>query len=119
MRFIAIFFFLSIAAMADQTSPVPQWQIDNLNGLLAQQGQIQVLIQNLPDWQSLTNDRASYVTDKDAYTGSVAAVSDANTKQAIKQLAACVQDCQAQISDLKRVILAIVNSTTNNAIISQ
>ena len=79
----------------------------------------QASIKSLPDWQALKDDRASYVADKSTYASNIMAVADAPTKTAIKNLAACVQDLQAQISDLKRVVLAVANSTTNTVIIGQ
>ena len=38
---------------------------------------------------------------------------------AVKALAACVQDLQAQVLDMKRVLLALSYNTTTNPVISQ
>lgn len=81
--------------------------------------QTQAAITALPDWQNMASNRAAYVADKQDYTNKVAQVSDATTKQAIRAQATCVQDLQAQISDLKRVVLAIANATTNSAALDQ
>ncbi len=80
---------------------------------------VQTSIIALPDWQDLKTNRAAYVVDKVDYTNKVSAVSDVPTRQAVRALAACVQDLQAQIDDLKRLLKAVVNVTTNNTVLNQ
>ena len=112
-----LFALAMLAAAAAIAAPIVE---SNPAGVsVRRQAAAQEGIKSLRDWVSLTNDRAAYVADKAAYTGQVAQVTDVQTRQAIRALAACVQDCQAQINDLKRVVLAIANGSTNNAIINQ
>lgn len=111
---IAIVALVAVAAVAGPIIEDNPQGIDAGRAVATQQG-----IRALPDWQALKDDRAAYVTDKATYTGLVAQISDAPTKQAVKALAACVQDQQQMIADLKRCLLAVANSTTNNAVIGQ
>lgn len=74
-------------------------------------------IRSMPDFIDLTNQLAQYTADKIVYTGQVAQVSDAQTRQAIKALADMVQDLKQAVADQKRLIKALANSTTNSAVV--
>ena len=90
-------------------------------------------IRQMPDFVDLTNQLAQFVVDKQAFTNDravfgvdVASVSDAATKQALLDLRALHNDQLAMQTDLKqacadmkRLIKAIANSTTNNATLNQ
>ena len=76
-------------------------------------------ITNMPAWNDYQTNRAAYTTDKATYTGTVATVADANTKQAIRQLAAMVQDLQAQIIDIKKTSSANAYGNTNSPVVYQ
>ena len=109
--------FSCFAFADDLPSGSPSGQIASVQS--AMDRDIRQGIRALPAWASLTNDRAAYLADKADYTNKVEQVSDANAKRTIKALAAMVQDLQAQINALKRIQLATINSTTNNAVINR
>jgi len=120
MRTFAILLVLLTGlAMADMIVSVDTRALTPITSQLSAQANVLVNIRALPDWQSLTNARADYATDKGDYTNKVAQISDAPTKQAVRALATMVQDLQQQISDLKRVVLALSYQTTTNTVIGQ
>lgn len=126
-------FIVSYAAAALTVVAAPQAGYREPTIAQDQAQAVQTSIRQMPDFVDLTNQLAQFVIDKQAFTNDravfsvdVAAVSDAATKQALLDLRALHNDQLAMQTDLKqacadmkRLIKAIANSTTNNATLNQ